>query len=333
MPTGKNAGYRYRIIDQALSNRNKIWRYDDLLEHVSEKLAEEYDIYKGISKRQFDDDLRIMRKDPPEGYGAPIIRKDGDIYYEDKNFSINNNPLNDIDIENLKEVVRLLRPFRSLPQLTFLENVVSRVQGTIMRNNSDGFVILDHISGVAGLEHLEYIYNLTRSGQVIKVLYKPFRKEERLVIIHPLLLREYNNRWFLQGWLPEIQKFTNLGLDRILNIETTQESVDFNKREILRNLNNQVVGISFVQDTQPVAVVLKFVQEQIDYILTKPIHTTQRIIEDGANFLMVEIMVNPNFELEQLILSFGERVEVTEPVSLRNRIAERIKLAGTRYSE
>ena len=107
MPTGKNASYRYRIIDQALSNKYRRWSYNDLLEHVSEKLAEEYDILKGISKRQFDYDLQIMRKDPPEGYGAPIIRKGCEIYYDDPDFSINNNPLNDTDIENLKEVLRL----------------------------------------------------------------------------------------------------------------------------------------------------------------------------------------------------------------------------------
>ena len=83
MPKGKNASYRYRLIDQALRNTGRRWTYNELLDFICEKLEEEFDVNinnekeRALSPRQLADDIRIMRKDPPEGFGAPIVRKEG----------------------------------------------------------------------------------------------------------------------------------------------------------------------------------------------------------------------------------------------------------------
>lgn len=332
MPTGKNASYRYRIIDQALANKYKNWRYEDLIEHVCEKLAEEYDISKGISKRQFDDDLRIMRKDPPEGFGAPIIRLGGDIYYDDPDFSINNNPLNNTDIENLKEVLRLIKPFRSLPMLSELESIIGKVQGAISQQKGDDIISLDHNPEAKGLQFIEKLYQLIREEKVISVLYKPFnRPDEMSFLIHPFLIKEYNNRWFLQGWLPEIDKYINLGLDRVISISILNGIPDNAKREKLIGLQKNIVGISFVDGEIPVTIRLWFSKEQAPYIITKPIHSSQELIEENESGIVVGLQLVPNFELEQLILGFGERVKVLEPESLARNIADRLGLAKENY--
>lgn len=325
MPAGKNAGFRYRIIDQALTNRYKRWRYTDLIEHVSEKLAEEYDIYKGISKRQFDDDIRIMRKDFPEGYGAPIVRKGGDIYYEDPDFSINNNPLNDTDIENLKEVLRLIKPFQSLPQLMELETIIGKVQGAISRHMGDEIISIDHNPQTKGLQFIEGLYKMIREEKVISVLYKPFKKDmETTYIIHPFLIKEYNNRWFLQGWVPDIDKYINLALDRFISISPAKGSPDKAKRDRLIELQKNIVGISFSEEEIPVSIRLWFNKEQAPYILTKPLHSSQKLLEEDGNEIVISLKIVPNFELEQLILSYGERVKVLEPEFLAIRIRDRL---------
>lgn len=332
MAVGKNASYRYRIIDQALSNQFRRWRYDDLLEHVCEKLAEEYDIYKGISKRQFDDDIRIMRKDFPEGYGAPIIRKDGDIYYDDPDFSIINNPLNETDIENLKEVLRLIKPFQSLPMLAELESIIGKVQGAISQHKGDEIISLDHNPEARGLQFIEKLYQLIREEKVILVRYKPFNKpDEMSFLIHPFLIKEYNNRWFLQGWIPDTDKYINLGLDRIISINVENGIPDKAKKEKLIALHKNIIGISFVDGEMPVTIRLWFSKEQAPYITTKPLHLSQELLAEDETGIIITLNLVLNFELEQLILSFGERVKVLEPESLAKRLAERLKLALGRY--
>jgi len=52
--------------------------------------------------------------------------------------------------------------------------------------------------------------------------------------------------------------------------------------------------------------------------------------EKGA---VITIEVYLNYELEQLLLSFGEKVKVLEPVELKERIKERLAGAITNYVE
>ena len=73
-------------------------------------------------------------------------------------------------------------------------------------------------------------------------------------------------------------------------------------------------------------------KEQVPYTLSKPLHKSQTVIEekeDGGAIIAIKVI--PNFELEQLLLSFGERFEVLAPSSLRDKIADRIKKNMEKY--
>lgn len=332
MPAGKNASYRYRLIDQALRNKGKRWYYEDLIKFVSEKLAEEFDIYKGISKRQFDDDLRIMRKDPPEGYGAPIIREGGTIFYEDPDFSINDNPLNETDVVALNEILRLIKPFQALPQLRELETIIGKVKGTISQSQGDQIIELEHNPNAKGLIHLEGLYPLIKEGREILVTYRPFSWTEEIeYIIHPFLIKEYNNRWFLLGWKPDDKKYTVLGLDRIKKFKETGNGIIKSKQKELTQLRKNIIGVSFTEGVKPVDVKLWVSAAQLPYIITKPLHPTQKLIEEQPDGSILSFQLVPNFELEQTILMYGERVKVLEPKELALKIQERIKKALGHY--
>ena len=71
---------------------------------------------------------------------------------------------------------------------------------------------------------------------------------------------------------------------------------------------------------------------QAPYIITKPLHETQKHyeVEDG---LLVKLSLIPNFELEQLILSFGDGVKVITPIHLKDKIVSRIQNSLNQYSE
>ena len=68
------------------------------------------------------------------------------------------------------------------------------------------------------------------------------------------------------------------------------------------------------------------------YVLSKPLHGSQRKLSDDQNGLLIEIEVIPNFELETLILSYGERVKVLAPEHFKDRISARIKEMATNYN-
>lgn len=332
MPAGKNASYRYRLIDQALRNTGRRWYYWDLIQHVSEKLAEEFDISKGISQRQFDDDLRIMRKDPPQGYGAPIIREEGKIYYSDPDFSINDNPLNETDIETLNEVLRIIKSFQSLPQLRELETIVGKVQGTISQSTGDQIIELEHNPNAKGLVHIERLYPIIKDGREIQVNYQPFNWNEPInYILHPYLIKEFNNRWFLLGWLPDGNKINVLGLDRIISFQETGNYVNNVKKEEMLKLQKQIIGVSVDEGKSPVEVKIWVTAAQVPYIITKPLHPSQKLIDELSDGCVFSFQLVPNFELEQTLLMYGERVKVMEPTELAEKIKERIKKSLNQY--
>ena len=102
MPKNKNAVFRYRLIDYCLTNRTKVWTFNNLKEYIGKRLQEEYDVEGGISERQLRDDFRIMRKETPVGYAAPIKCRGGKVFYEDSDYSIFQKPLIDPDIKAIE---------------------------------------------------------------------------------------------------------------------------------------------------------------------------------------------------------------------------------------
>ncbi|WP_367171452.1 WYL domain-containing protein [uncultured Tenacibaculum sp.] len=68
------------------------------------------------------------------------------------------------------------------------------------------------------------------------------------------------------------------------------------------------------------------------YVLTKPFHKSQRLIkytDDGAIF---NVLVIPNYELERLILGFGNSIEVLKPEKLRKRMIQKLENSLNRYA-
>jgi predicted DNA-binding transcriptional regulator YafY len=84
--------------------------------------------------------------------------------------------------------------------------------------------------------------------------------------------------------------------------------------------------------------------ESKDYVLTKPIHGSQKLIkndelenlknkysqfEEGI-FLSIDCI--PNYELIRLLSSFGKEVMVISPQSIQNQVFERIKEMFDNYN-
>ena len=54
-------------------------------------------------------------------------------------------------------------------------------------------------------------------------------------------------------------------------------------------------------------------------------------LDEHDDSIVIEDLVANSLELENWIIGFGEKVEVLEPVELRNKIKQRLKLAVNNY--
>ena len=73
------------------------------------------------------------------------------------------------------------------------------------------------------------------------------------------------------------------------------------------------------------------------YVLTKPFHSSQRLIEKDHYGVTISLDVQHNFELEKDILGLGDGIKVIAPSSLKSNIKDRLQggmdLYNTEISE
>jgi hypothetical protein len=128
MPANLNALIRYRTIDKCLSNPYRKWTIEDLMEACSKALEESRGIYTGISERTIREDIRVMRSDIL-GFNAPIVQKDGNYSYEDRDYSIFNVSIQETDL--LSRVLNFMLEIQSDIQHPDMSDIIKRITRAI----------------------------------------------------------------------------------------------------------------------------------------------------------------------------------------------------------
>ena len=326
MPTNKKAQLRYKVLDRCFSDFHHRYEINDLLCKVNEALTDLYGI--NISIRQIRDDIKYMRDRLT--FNAPIkaYQYDGKkcyYRYEDRGFSIFNNDLSVDEVSTLRSTIDMLGRFRGVPSNAWLEEVISNLEYRFgVKSNTENVVAFDQNELLKGLEFLGELIDSAMNHQPLSVLYRTFEGNERLSIIHPYHVKQFNNRWFLIG-LQEGNHgnyITNKALDRI--VKFSRANVNFIPNQIIdfTEYFNDVIGVTIPKEHPTVEkVVLKFAPARFPYVVNKPIHSSQ-IILDECNCL-IQLLVRPNKELEARIFSYGNQVEVIKPLWLREQIIKK----------
>ena len=92
-----------------------------------------------------------------------------------------------------------------------------------------------------------------------------------------------------------------------------------------------IIGVTKPINREIEKVELLVSKEQAPYLITKPLHASQRVYKDEDGSVRITIDVIPNYELEKLLLSFGETIEVLNPEDLKTNLYQRLKLASNKY--
>jgi predicted DNA-binding transcriptional regulator YafY len=69
-------------------------------------------------------------------------------------------------------------------------------------------------------------------------------------------------------------------------------------------------------------------------VITKPLHNTQRLIKTNADgSIIIHLLLIENYELDRLLLGFGNGLEVIKPEKLRKRMQTIVYKTLERYQE
>ncbi|TAH41114.1 MAG: WYL domain-containing protein [Bacteroidetes bacterium] len=336
MPKNKDAYTRYRLIDEALKNKQKPYPpLSELADKCGNMLG------KRISESTIQKDIYAMRFDEGLNFFAPIDyhKAQKGYYYTDPQYSISKLPLKQEDLYALEFAAGMLRQFKDFPILQEFDNTIGRLLQAVQISRSlYGTEITDIIqvekpSHSEGTNHLEKILKAITDPVEIIFYYHNFSKAKTSQHkIQPYLVREYRNRWYLTGYSPTHERILTFGLDRISNLHVTRtpftKKSDFDARKFFYHS----FGIT-VNDLVPVKVELSFTPLEGLYIKAQPIHHTQKIIKDNKKEFRISINVIPSHELSMQLLSYGENVKIIKPLQLKNEIQDTLKKALKNYSK
>ncbi len=334
MPVNRNALIRYRTLDACLRNRYRKWTLEDLIEACSEALYEYEGIDKGVSRRTVQMDLQLMRSDKL-GYNAPIRVTDKKYYaYEDPAYSITNIPLTEGDLGKLTEVVDILRQFKGFSHFRDLDGMVQRLEDKIYTSKHKQETLIDFEKNdhLKGLDHLDPLYRAVQGKKTLRITYQSFRAQAPgAFLFHPYYLKEHRNRWFVLGCKGEGEPLLTLALDRIVDLAPAEALFAPCPHPDLPAYFRHVIGVTVIAGQEPADVQLFVHSDAAPYVLTKPLHPSQRVVHADAHGTVISLRVQHNYELEKEILAFGDRVKVLAPERLRQRIREALLNALDQY--
>lgn len=323
----KNAMDRYLALDRCFQLSGGVC-IDDML------LACEKALGYSVSKKTIYDDIAHMESNDSWGIKLDRWYVDRKRYYaySDRHFSISGSPFNAEEINLIQSAAQILEQYKGLPGAPILDELTAFLKDKFgYYGTSSGIMTFEENEELIGREYITSLYNAIVEKKALEIVYRPFEKDEIVWQIFPYHLKQYNGRWFLFGLNNEEYKgkrhLVHLALDRIVSIKNARipyiDNTDFD----FGCYFDDVVGVT-INAGEPINIVLKFSQNRYNFVKTKPIHPYQ-VNNDTDN--IVSLNVIPNKELESLILSFGDDVEVLSPEYYREEIKKKIRAICKKY--
>lgn len=328
MPVTKNAFLRYKILDRCFSGSVR-YSIDELLDFVNDELEAQGEY--GISLRQLREDIKNMRSI----YDAPIDAKPNwgrKCYYaySDEDYSIFKSDISDEDYKALQSTLEMLAKYKVTN--VWLEDIIANLEHRFdIVPNTEKLVFFDENRNLKGLEFLSDIIKHTVAHEAVDVVYRSYRGHEETYCFNPYCVKQYNGRWFMLGYDAKYGRINNFALDRVVSFKKSDRQFVVNTFIDVDDYFKDIIGVTVPNgDAEILDIRLKFEKERFPYVVSKPLHHSQEIVDEGN--CIIEVHVKKNKELIQKIFSYMPDVEVLSPSSLREEIIDAIKRNLEKYN-
>ena len=183
-----------------------------------------------------------------------------------------------------------------------------------------------------GTEYLQTIIDAMQQSKELAIDYQPFYGRRTSYTLQPYAMKAYHKRWYLLGFIKELEAIRNIALDRLLEITIREQSFSLPENFNAAKYYENTVGIFVSEDLSPVKVKLRAYGKQIEYLRSLPLHKSQcEVSSKYGEFSVFEYKLCLTPELSSQILAMGENVEVLEPIELREEIMSRLNDCLNRY--
>lgn len=333
MPHIKNALIRFRIIDKMIRNKYRPYPTKRELREACEE-----SLYGSISGEHICDstiekDLFNMKME----HDAPIkySKREKGYFYEDPDYSINDIPLTEDELHSIKYAVDTLHQFKDAPFFkefgNAIDKIVDRISVGTSQNEINQFIQFESATSIRGNQYLPLLLEAIQRKKQVWFLYTSYvTAEEKPRKVSPLFLKEYRNRWYLISYDKKQKDIRTYALERMDTPKILEEEIHMDNDFDSKNYFKHSMGITAYKGESS-NIILKANTVAARYIRSQPIHDSQTIQKETEDFTHFELKLLISEELIRTILSYGNEIEILEPVELRNVIQERISGMNTLY--
>lgn len=339
MPITRSAFQRYRIIDEIISRYPRQFSKQRLFEVCQDKC--------GIrSMSSLEKDIQRLRED----HDAPIAydkRRNG-YYYTDPQFRLLRLMLSPDDMEALDYAREVLTATQGASVAGELANALQRV-----RQSLD---IIREVKSEPLMRRIVYVEERVLGGnrQYVPVLIRAINQNrqitfryhkheipvgevpttEKLRTLHPILLREVADSWYVIGYDEPTGKERTFALDRMSDLDISLDLCNV-PPVVLENVSELFEHIYGITDSSgPVEeILLSFSPLFGRYVKAKPIHQTQEVVRDTDDECVVRLRLAPNRDLLMHLRSYGEHLTVLQPATLVRAVQESLQATLNHYTQ
>lgn len=317
MAIARTALSRYKVIDTLVRSTRKPY---PTLEEIREACYHKLQLVELPSEDTIQKDIAKMRMSEPDGVEAPIAycRKNKGYHYTDASFTLNGVGLNEQDINNIKEAVELLQNIGgSRVSEGFnraLEKILTAYKEDFPESNTKRKIIqTEYVSGSRGFEHFDLFFTACKDKMPVSFVHYSYQKRcFKAVLVHPVLLKEFDNNWYLLGYSEHHKSLCTFGFDRIYEPVLLYKKYIESKQAEVDGYYQDIYGVYPFKNQKKQKVVFKTTHNIANYIEAYPIHSSQTQ-EKSDNSSQFTLHLIPSVELLRLFRSYGKELKIESP--------------------
>ena len=330
MSLNKEAYIRYTTIDSCICNQRKPYpSMNDLIYACEEKLGKSFTI-STIQK-----DIKAMKEDEALGFMAPIkfSKSQNGYFYTDKDYTIRTVPLNEEEVDSLLAATDLLSTFGGERVSSNFNAAVDKILASIKEKyerTPDKRIIIqtENAPKERGWEYFDLFFKAAKERIPLSFLHFSYTKRHfNSIILHPYLLKEFQNKWYIIGFSENHKEIRSFGIDRIMEPLFLNKPFFLKKGFDSEKHMNEIYGVFPLSDKIE-TIRLKVAPMLGNYLLSQPIHESQKVeIYHSNGYLTLTLTLIPSFELLNQFFMHSKQLSVLEPLWVKQEIKNSLQTA------
>ena len=184
----------------------------------------------------------------------------------------------------------------------------------------------------SGHKHLTVLMQAMLDARKVSIIYKKYSAgDAETLTVRPYALKEFARRWYLVAWCEQRDAMRVYGLDRIHTLDILEEGFVMPSGFDVDALFAESYGIYLPEGAPAVTVILRVREREKPFMDDLPLHPSQRFVGKEPDGLRYRLRLIPNDNFVMELCRLGDRIEVLEPASLRERVVREHRKALENY--